>query len=237
MNRFEWLKAVMRQADLTPRAKNLATVLAVQFANETTGQINPGLDTLAEYLGTSVDTVRRAITDLSQAGWLARTVPHGRGHLSSFTLLTPGKVVALHSVRPAVQRPATGTTTADKRSQPCNLSREIKGSNPAAKRSQTCNPHIRKEQTYEQKGRARRPSPHLHALIKAGSDPARAWDDWLHERGWPSLIDLAALQCDEGGFDLPMRWPPTRNDTTATMIAVKIAEWAISEGARDADAA
>lgn len=236
MNRFEWLKAVMRQADLTPRAKNLATVLAVQFANETTGQINPGLDTLAEYLGTSVDTVRRAIADLSQAGWLDRTVPHGRGHLSSFTLLTPGKVVALHSVRPAAQRHATGTTTADKRLQPCNVLSGIKGSNPAPKRSQTCNAHIRKEQTLEQKGRAPRPSPHLHALIEADSDQAQAWDAWLHERGWPSLSELTALHC-EGGFDLPWRWPVTGGDTTATMIAEKIAEWAISEGARDVDAA
>ncbi|MCC5966506.1 MAG: helix-turn-helix domain-containing protein [Natronohydrobacter sp.] len=237
MNRFEWLKAVMQQPDMTPRAKNLATVLAVTFANDDTGQINPGLDTLAEYLGTSVDTVRRAIGDLSQAGWLARTVPHGRGHLTSFTLLTPGKVVALHSVRPASRHAATGTQSSEKRSQPCNLSSGIKGSRPAPKRSQNCNSHIRKEQSLEQKGRAQlRPSPHLHALIEADSDPAQAWDDWLDDHGWPRLADLPALRSN-GGFDLPMRWPPTANDTTATMIAEKIATWAISEGARDERAA
>ena len=46
INRFEWLKAVMQAEVLTPTAKNVATALAVQFANAETGQINPSQETL-----------------------------------------------------------------------------------------------------------------------------------------------------------------------------------------------
>ena len=90
------------------------------------------------------------------------------------------------------------------------------------------------EQSYEQKGRAQRPSPHLHALIEADSDPARAWGAWLHERGFPPLIELSALHC-QNGFDLPMRWPPSKDDTIGNLVAERVSQWAISFAAQASD--
>ncbi len=93
MNRFEWLKAVLQDGDLPDRAKTIASVLAVQFANDDTGQINPSASTLADYIGASKDTVKRAVADLVAAGWIARTEGRGAGNRTQYTLLSPGKVV------------------------------------------------------------------------------------------------------------------------------------------------
>lgn len=255
MNRFEWFKAVSQHKGLSGRAAHVAAVLATVFANDDTGQINPGLDTLAQHCNVSVDTIRRAVVELEAAGWLARVVYHGRGKQTCFSLLSPGAVVPLRPVR-AAPRPAPASSsqtapTPEKRSQPCTVSSPRtapgKGSKVAAKRSQPCNPHIRKEQPSEQKERAHptarpaapptaRPSPHLHRLITTGSAQADAWDQWLRAEGFPSLNRLSRLAAP-GGFDLPWTWPPSYRDSTEHRIARAVAAWAAEEGARHADAA
>ena len=47
-DRYKWLKAVHQSGKLTACAKNLATVLVVEFLNTNTGQLNPSLSTLEE---------------------------------------------------------------------------------------------------------------------------------------------------------------------------------------------
>tara|TARA_R110002074_G_scaffold139328_8_gene284945 strand:+ start:2389 stop:2826 length:438 start_codon:yes stop_codon:yes gene_type:complete len=98
LNRFEWAKAVNR-SDLLDRAKTVAWALAIEFCNDDTGRLDPSLTTLAEATGKTVDTVKRAIRDLTDGGWLARTEGRGRGNKTEYTLLSPGKVIAISSTK------------------------------------------------------------------------------------------------------------------------------------------
>jgi len=121
MNRFEWLKAVMR-ADLPDRAKSVATALALVFCNDETGQINPGYGAIADAIGGAHhDTIKRAVAALSEAGWLAlpegRKAGRGRGNAVSYILTSPGKVVPMH--RP--KRPDQGTEAGTKTLQSCGV--------------------------------------------------------------------------------------------------------------------
>lgn len=104
LNRFEWLKAVNR-SDLLARAKVTAAALAIEFCNDETGRLNPGLDTLADATGQSKESVKRAIRDLAKGGWLARIPGKWRGDKTQYTLLSPGKVIAISSVRTAAPMP------------------------------------------------------------------------------------------------------------------------------------
>lgn len=255
MNRYDWLRAVLKQADLSARAKALASALAVSFANDESGQINPGLDTLAQSLGVSVDTIRRGVAELEAGGWLARTVHHGRGKQTCFTLLSPGAVVALRPVKSSAQ-PSRATTPQPAKAKPKrSQARKVsavqdargKGRNPAPKRSQPCKRHYKEGTGLEQEGRKRptarpdtppaaRPSPHLHRLVEAGTPQAEAWESWLRSEGLPPLDRLSGCIVP-GGFDLPWSWPPHPTATIERVIARNIALWAAAEGARDAHAA
>lgn len=222
MNRFEWLKAVQR-ANLTARAKVIAGALAVQFANDETGQINPSVATLAEAIATSCDTVKRGIADLAEAGWLAKVAGRGRGNKSNYVLLSPGQVVAL--------RPVVASKVAPKRGQDCTVSPSAKGCTAAAKRGQDCTSHIRKEQSFEQKARAseprQRPLPHLHVKVEGGGWQAEAWGKWLWAQRLPSLDELPVLAWDTG-YDLPWSQPPTEGDDTGTRMAKAFFDWAMN---------
>lgn len=219
INRFEWLKAVL-QSDLLDRAKVMASALAVQFGNDKTGQINPSLSTLCDYLRMSEDTARRALADLSKAGWLARTIGRGRGNSTAYALLSPGNVVPLRS-------PVSGRQGQDKRSHQCKVNSAGKGSTDAPKRSHRCNSHIKEEQSFEQKERAR-PSPHLQAFVKSGSWQATEWGIWLGERRELPLAALHRLHV-EGGYNLPWSTPPNPSDEVATGVVLAVIEWAKEE--------
>ena len=93
LNRFEWHKAVMQVRSLNANAKVVAGALAVQFANDETGQLNPSLKTLIEYLGVSLSTLKRGIKDLINAGWLSGTEGRGAGNRTNYTFLAPRKIV------------------------------------------------------------------------------------------------------------------------------------------------
>ncbi|GFE52104.1 hypothetical protein So717_38570 [Roseobacter cerasinus] len=143
LNRFEWHKAVMQVRSLNATAKVVAGALAVQFANDETGQLNPGLTTLIEYLGLSLSTLKRAIKDLTDAGWLSRTEGRGAGNCTNYTFLAPCKIIPF--------RPS-------KKGSKASLSAKKKGSQVVQKGS-THEPSY-KEQSKEQKARPS-PSPDL----------------------------------------------------------------------------
>jgi len=234
MNRFEWLKAVL-QSDLLDRAKVMASALAVQFGNDETGQINPALPTLCSYLKMTEQTARRALADLSEAGWLARTVGLGRGNRSAYVLLSPGNIVPL---RPAIstRKPAEkGARAMAKRSHGCEVSRAGKGITGASKRYHKCNPPIKDEQSFEQIGGAR-PAAHLVARVAPNSDHAAAWDRWLAENGYPPLANLTALHRD-GAFWPTSRFPPSDPEQIDWTITKRVMDWAVERGARDDRAA
>lgn len=95
INRFEWLKAVVQSGGLKDRTKTVGAALAVQFANDETGQINPSVRTLANYTTQSIDTVKRAVKELVDDGWLGRTEGRGRGNKTAYVLGSPGRVVSI----------------------------------------------------------------------------------------------------------------------------------------------
>ena len=103
----------MQAKDLMPMAKVVASALAIQFANDESGQMSPSAATLADYVRSSLPTINRAVRALEEAGWLARSEGRGRGKFTQFTLLSPGKVIAFA----APKKPITNdTSSAENRS-------------------------------------------------------------------------------------------------------------------------
>ena len=205
LNRFEWLKAVMQAEDLNPAAKNVATALAVQFANDQTGQINPSVVTLADYLKTSGDTVKRAVRALVEGGWLGRTEGRGRGNRTTYILLSPGRVVAISDAKKGADM-------------------HEKGGNAAPSRI---------EQSFEQNGapaegyrQAERYRHHRFAgnawegpAMVSGADHAALgeWGRWLIAEGFPPLaafpIKRAGGKRGSEFYGLPWKRPPTTAQT------------------------
>ena len=89
LNRFEWIKAVMQVETLSATTRLVASALAIQFANDKTGQINPSQETITDYLKVHPDTVKRALRELRKAGWLTSLSDGGRGKSPKLRLLSP----------------------------------------------------------------------------------------------------------------------------------------------------
>ncbi len=222
INRHEWLKAA-NKTDLLSRAKSMAVALW-SFGNDETGLINPSLSSLCDASCLTEDTARRALADLEEAGWLARTVGRGKGVKSVYVLLSPGNVVALRSAQAPQKVAAKALETPAKRLHASKVMRAAKGSTGAAIRSQPCNPLYKDKQTFEQKKDAR-PSPHLSVLVPSGGWKALEWNKWLSEQRQPPLYLMKALHV-EGGYCLPWAIPPTAHNATQKLIAMNIIEWA-----------
>ncbi|WP_172332397.1 hypothetical protein [Mangrovicoccus sp. HB161399] len=188
VNRFEWLKAATR-SELPTLSKVVATALAVQFADDRTGKLCPAVTTIAEFVGSSLSAVKRALKALVEGGWLGRTEGRGRGNLTRYTLLVPGKVVPFRSSK-SRRREADGkgsaselsTSEAGSEMGPELIEKEVK-SGPS---------HI--EQYQEQKTRPlaprhkprtprERPVPHQAVLVPRGSELERGWGTWLAKNG------------------------------------------------------
>lgn len=67
--KFNWLKAVLRDSELSASAKNVATAL-MTFHNDRTGQCNPSQKRLAESVGLSRMRVNRLVAELKAGGWI-----------------------------------------------------------------------------------------------------------------------------------------------------------------------
>ena len=204
LNRFEWQKAVLQVRNLNSTAKLVASALSVQFANDETGQLNPGLATLMEFLGLPLSTLKRAIRQLIDAGWLSRTEGRGAGNYTNYTLLAPRKIVQF--------RPS-------KKSSKASLSAHEKGSTVAQKGS--THELSYKEQSKEQKARPSplpdlpyegQPGEALRFVPGGGGYFERAWDDALRAYGLPSLHRALPQVVHEGrkGYVLPDLCPARR---------------------------
>lgn len=210
LNRFEWMKAVLKSA-LPCRAKTLASALAVEFANEETGQLNPSIDTLAAYLAASKDTIKRAVADLIKGGWLSRTEGRGRGNRTSYTLLSPGKLLAF---------------APQKKGAALHLQPAQKGATLRGKGRRTAPSYNKDKQSFEQRAQAApdRPAQHCQFEVRRGSDGEAAWNAWLDRAGYPRLTVLD--QRLNAGWNLPGRQPPTDPEGIDWRIAEKWASWA-----------
>mgnify|MGYP003382254771 CR=1 FL=1 len=95
--RWGWIRQVRADCSLSPMARLLANMLVDQFSHHETAHCAPGTDTLADALGTSVDTIKRALRDLAAAGWLTRTEGRGRGNRAQIYFLGGNNVVPMNS--------------------------------------------------------------------------------------------------------------------------------------------
>lgn len=145
INRFEWVKAVMQSDLLNSGAKLVASAMAVQFANDATGQLNPSIRTLADYLKLSTDTVKRAVKALVKAGWLNRSEGRGRGNKTAYQLTAPDKIIALYHLQKGAKSPQNKGGGAA-------LLTDEKGANLREKGGRAAPSYI--EQSIEQKGAA-----------------------------------------------------------------------------------
>ena len=207
IHRFEWHKAVMQAEGLTPTAKNVAAVLAVQFYNEQTGQLNPSQKTLADYLKVHRETIKTALRDLREAGWLMATGDGGRGKAPQMRLLIPGKIVPFRARKGGAKDPVQA---------------EKRGGDLQRKGGQITPPLYKDKQSLEQRARAStafarerfegNATDGLRLVEKSDHQALNSWSDWLRKRGLPELHQLPIVEQSEKGntfFALPWRKPPT----------------------------
>lgn len=220
LNRFEWLKAVNR-SDLLPRAKVVASALAIEFCNDETGRLDPGVKTLADAVGQTVDTVKRAIRDLTEGGWLARTEGRGRGNKTEYTLLSPGKVIAISSTKKgAAMHQTKGGTDAP-------LTKE-KGAPVLGKGGTDALSYNKAKQTLNKEGAYPDRFRHHQFTGNAWTGPAVVpatdhaalgeWGRWLKAEGFPALFEFPIKRSGpkKGSeyFALPWKRPPTDMERT-----------------------
>ena len=216
LNRFEWLKAVLQAEELTPTAKNVASAIAVQFANDETGQINPSQETLADFLKVHRDTVKRVLRELRNAGWLMATGDGGRGKAPFMRLLSPGKIIPF-GVR--------------KRGDKSSPDPEKRGGDLWGKGGRNTPPLLKDKQSKNKEGARETDAPDPipiryrdHRFIGSITSGPRIvpstdfgslnrWADWLADEGFPRLCDTPLGRKAEKGktifFALPSKCPPT----------------------------
>ncbi len=209
LNRFEWLKAVLQRADLNSSTKAVAAALSVQFANDETGQLNPSLKTLDEFLaGMSLATIKRCLRQLVELGWLFRTEGRGAGNCTEYDLRAPCKIIPFRQ---------------KKKGAPVSLSNGEKGSPVTEKRLTGELSYIKDKQSKEQNPSLEpnlpdsRPSGSaLGTLPQAVFVPrmaygCRVWETFSETMLGSRIERLFPLVYENGqpGFWLPGRFPPT----------------------------
>ena len=108
--RWGWMESVRRDAGLSPTGRLVAHVLALDFVNVQTMQCDPSLRQIAELMGSSQDTIRRAIRDLVERGWLTRNGGLGRGNSTSYGFLTRAQIIHLKGSKYATPKGSTDAT-------------------------------------------------------------------------------------------------------------------------------
>lgn len=207
LNRFEWLKAVMQCSELNSSTKVVASALAVQFANDKTGDLNPSQETLVEYLGhLSLATIKRCIRKLVKLGWLFRTEGRGAGNFSKYDLRAPCKIIPFRQ---------------KKKGSPASLCDDEKGSLVTQKAVTSELSYIEEEQSQEQKAEVEpdlpderqfdpsQPCSEQLIFVPRGICFARDWDAQLEQEGLPTLERSLTLSPHKHhlGFWLPARTP------------------------------
>lgn len=109
LQRWGWLESVRRDSSLSVTARLVAHVLAMDFVNVRTMRCDPSYGEIADVIGKSSDTVKRAISELVAARWITRSGGIGRSNFSSYGFVTRASVVRLKGGRNA---PLKGGNTA-----------------------------------------------------------------------------------------------------------------------------
>lgn len=87
VQRLDWLALVARDVSLPCMAVRLAIVM-IRYINNQSGIAWPSQDTLAKDIRASIDTVRRGLNALVNAGHLVRLTAGGPGHSAQYRLNT-----------------------------------------------------------------------------------------------------------------------------------------------------
>lgn len=86
---FTWRSAIAsRESELPPTQRHAALTLSLHMS-EKGDSCFPGMPLLVEETGLGLSTVREALRQLAAAGWLERTVSHGRGQSNRYRALIP----------------------------------------------------------------------------------------------------------------------------------------------------
>lgn len=217
--RHAWAQMVRKNHDLSMTARVVGQVLALDFANERTGQCNPKEKLLCTHLGVSGSTVKRALAELRKAGLLGDTTQTAPGISVSYTLIRQGDVAAFAPrqasdgghIRPA---PAakTGVKSAENEGHFCN------------------SPYKGKNQAKNKRARARDACPVDQAVVVGpGSHRECAWNDWLATRKFPTVAELGVRHSDQTsvGWRMPFVAPPRDDDEIESRITEKFLSWAL----------
>ncbi len=106
--RWGWMESVRRDETLSATARLLAHSLALDFANAKTARCDPRVADLLEVLGVSKPTIKRALRDLKEGGWIASCPGIGRGNHSGYLFLTRARIVHLKEVKNDPVKGVTG---------------------------------------------------------------------------------------------------------------------------------
>jgi hypothetical protein len=223
--RQEWAQAVRRASSLSMTARLVGQALALDFANGSTGQCNPSRERLADHLGVSEATIKRALSDLAKGGWLSKSTDTARNRTAHHTFLIPGKS------RGEVVQFTGGTRKNAGQKRPAIEPRTRVKSAPNA--GQICAaPYKGKNQVKNQGARAQASevaSPVWQAaLIEPGSHRESTWNAWLAENGWPSVAELGVRYSDAtgAGWRMPFALPPRDGESIQARITEKYLNWA-----------
>jgi len=215
INRFEWLKAVLQFEDLSPSAKTVASALAVKFANDGTAQINPSVRTLAAFTSQSIDTIKRAVKALVDAGWMERTEGRGRGNKTRYTLLSRGEVVQLSGQnKRCINPPSTNQKGAAAHQKESNDAPSYNKDKQSLEQTGGRTSHKRPDAISQFANRRFYGNGYDGPRLIPSTDhfALNEWNAWLTERGFPKLHQMPIKQLGEKrgnfGFWLPSKMPP-----------------------------
>lgn len=190
--RWGWMESVRRDGTLSMTARVVADSLALDFVNVRTMRCDPSHRELAELLGCSQDTIKRAIRELVAAGWITRQGGIGRSVKSSYGFLTKAQVISIKGGRYAP--PKRGQKCPDKGAGAPPFSASQKGADLHGKGGKSAPAHNNAEPW---KNHGARPHAGLHAraphareagstapklstnpvVHKTAADAVKAWRD------------------------------------------------------------
>ncbi|GGF77074.1 Helix-turn-helix domain-containing protein [Mameliella alba] len=226
--RYEWAAHVRACRALSSTARLVAQVLALDFANGDTGQCNPSRSTLADHLGMSLDTIKRSLAELEREGWLAKVAGRGRGKKSSFTFLSPGKVVRMpvaaqtQAAERPVPRPHASPEKGGKSAPDCTAKKGANLRGKGCKSAPSYNNDRNLVRTIGAQVRAWRSHTFLGrnypgpSLVREDNWQATsAWGRWLQANGYPPLRNFPIVSDERKGtfFHLPSNLPPSCPET------------------------
>ncbi len=232
---LQWLRLLLLDTELSPRAFQFATYLAVWRCNKEEGRDEgkawPSHSLVCKDLGLkSEKTIQRLIKeldgkwfDIKRGNGLRHSteyVPTKATHLAAQELREreeaekPDNIVRLPTAKGRHSCPKTRTNFSSEPGQECPPKKEKE----KTKEKGACAPDLPDE----------RQSDNQHRRYPAGECPVRTlmliaadetskidgWNTWLAENGFPSLAELPVRGRDAtgSGFMMPRRWVPSEPD-------------------------